>query len=226
MLDGATDDEGWGRQTALITVPVGAVQEVSVLTNAFNAEFGWTAGPAMNIVTKSGTNTFHGEGVFMGRPGDGQPRSFSTKGFCPDSIPSCVVPTGLTAISPVESDTLNQYSATIGGRVVKDKTFFFGSFDYTRQNRVTALSPSLPAFVLEDGSLTYTGEYRQKLLDARVDHKLTPNQTLMFRYNLDQMFDTNPNDAVINTTAPSAARRYSRRGWSTGQSHVGAEYAL
>jgi hypothetical protein len=77
------------------------------------------------------------------------------------------------------------------------------------------LSPSLPAFVLEDGSLTYTGEYRQKLLDARVDHKLTPKQTLMFRYNLDQMFDTNPNDAVINTTAPSAARRYTRRGWST-----------
>jgi len=43
MLDGATDDEGWGRQTALITVPVGAVQEVAVLTNAFSAEFGWTA---------------------------------------------------------------------------------------------------------------------------------------------------------------------------------------
>src|SRR5262249_14893934 len=101
MLDGSSDDEGWGRQTALITVPVGAVQEVAVLTNAFNAEFGWTSGPAMNIVTKSGTNTLHGEGLFMGRPGDGQPRAFSTDGFCPDSIPSCVVPTGLTAISPV-----------------------------------------------------------------------------------------------------------------------------
>ena len=221
MLDGASDDEGWGRQTAVITVPVGAVQEVNVLTNAFNAEFGWTSGPAMNIVTKSGTNTLHGEALYMGRPGDGQPRSFSTDGFCPDSIPSCVVPAGLTAISPVDiPDTLNQYSASIGGRLVEDKTFFFGSFDYTRQNRVTALSPSLPAFVLEDGSLTYTGEYRQKLFDARVDHKLTPNQTLMFRYNLDQMFDTNPNDAVINTTAPSAARRYTRRGWSTQVNHT------
>jgi len=221
MLDGASDDEGWGRQTALITVPVGAVQEVAVLTNAFNAEFGWTSGPAMNIVTKSGTNTFHGEGVFMGRPGDGQPRSFSTKGFCPPSIPSCVVPTGLTAISPVDiPDTLSQYSASAGGRLIQDKTFFFGSFDYTRQNRVTALSPSLPAFVLEDGSLTYTGEYRQKLFNARVDHKLTMNQALMFRFNLDHMFDTNPNDAVINTTAPSAARRYSRRGWSTQVNHT------
>ena len=54
MLDGASNDEGWGRQTMLAAVPVGAVQEVSVLSNAFSAEFGWTAGPALNIVTKSG----------------------------------------------------------------------------------------------------------------------------------------------------------------------------
>ena len=45
MLDGASNDEGWGRQTMLATVPIGAVQEVAVLTNAFSAEFGWTAGP-------------------------------------------------------------------------------------------------------------------------------------------------------------------------------------
>src|SRR5262245_21161423 len=65
MLDGASNDEGWGRQTMLATVPVGAVQEVSVLSNAFSAEYGWTSGPAMNIVTKSGTNALHGEGLYM-----------------------------------------------------------------------------------------------------------------------------------------------------------------
>ena len=69
MLDGASNDEGWGRQTMIATVPVGAVQEVSVLSNAFSAEFGWTAGPALNIVTKSGTNALHGEGLYMARPG-------------------------------------------------------------------------------------------------------------------------------------------------------------
>src|SRR6187402_851900 len=72
MLDGASNDEGWGRQTMLATVPVGAVQEVSVLSNAFSAEYGWTAGPAMNIVTKSGTNALRGEGLYLGRPGDWQ----------------------------------------------------------------------------------------------------------------------------------------------------------
>ena len=40
-----------------------------MLTNAFSAEFGWTAGPAMNIVTKSGTNALRGEGLYLGRPG-------------------------------------------------------------------------------------------------------------------------------------------------------------
>ena len=64
MLDGANNDEGWGRQTMIATVPVGAIQEVSVLSNAFSAEFGWTAGPALNIVTKSGTNDVHGEGLY------------------------------------------------------------------------------------------------------------------------------------------------------------------
>ena len=56
VIDGANNDEGWGRQTAIATVPIGAVQEMQVLSNAFSSEFGWTSGPALNIVTKSGTN--------------------------------------------------------------------------------------------------------------------------------------------------------------------------
>ena len=50
-LDGANNDEAWGRQTMIATVPLGAVQEITVLTNAFSSEFGWTSGPALNIVT-------------------------------------------------------------------------------------------------------------------------------------------------------------------------------
>src|SRR5881409_239107 len=61
LLDGASNDEGWGRQTAVATVPMVAVQEFNVLMNAFSSEVGWTYGPALNIITKSGTNDFHGE---------------------------------------------------------------------------------------------------------------------------------------------------------------------
>ena len=222
MLDGASNDESWGRQTMLATVPVGAVQEVSVQSNAFSAEFGWTSGPALNIVTKSGTNTLHGEGLYMARPGGWQEKDFSTDGFCPSSVPTCVTPDTLTAINPADvPDELNQVSGSIGGPIVHDKTFFFASADYTRQNRTTLLSSTLPAFVLPaDGSLEYVGHYRQGLLNARVDHKLAPSQTLMLRFNLDRMYDTNPNDAVVGTNAPTVARRYTRRSWTTQANHT------
>ena len=216
LLDGANNDEGWGRQTAIATVPLGAIQELTILSNSFSSEFGWTSGPALNIVTKSGTNDFHGEGLFMARPGGWQAKTFSTKGFCPPSVPTCVTPSTLKAINPVDiPDQLSQISGTIGGPLIKDRTFFFATADYTRQNRTAFLSPSLPSFVLPpDGNLAWVGHYRQTLFDGRVDHKFSSKQTLMFRMNLDRFFDDNPQDAVGGTSAPSVARKYSRRSWT------------
>ena len=221
-LDGATNDEGWGRQTAITTIPIGAVQEVAVLTNAFSSEFGWTSGPAFNVVTKSGTNDHHGEGIFLYRPGGWQARTFSTDNYCPGSVSSCVTPTSLTAINPVDiPDQLSQVSGSIGGPIVKDKTFYFLSVDHTRQNRTTYLSSTLPSYLLPpDGHLDYTGHYRQTLFDGRVDHRLTSNQNLMFRFNMDRMTDDNPQDAVSGTNAPSVARRYSRRSWAAQVNHT------
>jgi len=221
-LDGASNDEGWGRQTAIATIPIGAIQEMSVLTNAFSSEFGWTSGPALNIVTKSGTNDLHGEGLVLIRPGGWQAKTFSTRGFCPPSVPSCVTPTTLIAINPVDiPDALQQLSGSVGGPIVRDKTFFFGTTDYTRQNRTTFLSTALPAFLLPaDGHLDYTGHYRQFLFDGRVDHKLTSAQTLMFRFNVDRFYDDNPQDAVGGTNAPSVARKYSRRSWTFQANHT------
>jgi hypothetical protein len=215
VLDGANNDESWGRQTMLTNVPVAAVQEATILSNAFSAEYGFTAGPAFNVVTKSGTNTVHGEAVYMNRPGSWQAAAFSTKGYCPPSISTCVTPAALTSITPVDiPDTLNQWSGAIGGPISKGRTFFFGAADYTRQTRTTALSSTLPPFVLDDGSLSYDGQYRQGLVDARIDHKFSPAHTLTVRGNYDHFYDTNPNDTVVGTTAPSAARRYTRGGWT------------
>jgi hypothetical protein len=222
-LDGANNDEAWGRQTAIATVPVGAIQEVTVLSNAFSSEFGWTAGPAVNIVTKSGTNEIHGEGLFLTRPGGSmQAKTFSTNNFCAPSVSTCVTPSTLTAINPVDvPDKLNQYSVTVGGRIVKDKTFFLLTGDYTRQDRTTFLSSTLPAFLLPaDGHLDYTGHYRQGLVNARLDHKLTSNQTLMLRVNIDRFHDDNPQDAVGGTSAPSVARLYARRSWTAQLNHT------
>ncbi len=222
-LDGANNDEGWGRQTAIATVPLGAVQEFDILTNAFSSEFGWTSGPALNIVTKSGTNDFHGEGLVLVRPGGSwQAKTFSTDGFCPPSVETCVTPSTLQAINPVDiPDALQQVSGDVGGPIVKDKTFFFAAADYTRQNRTTFLSTTLPAFLLPaDGRLDYTGHYRQFLFDGRLDHRFTASQSSMVRFNFDRFFDDNPQDAVGGTNAPSVARRYSRRSWTAQANHT------
>ena len=73
----------------------------------------------------------------------------------------------------------------------------------------------MPAFVLPaNGSLAYEGHYRQGLFDGRVDHKFTPNETLMIRVNIDRFHDDNPQDAVGGTSAPSVARSYARRSWT------------
>jgi hypothetical protein len=221
-LDGATNDEGWGRQTMIATVPVGAIQEMSALSNAFSAEFGWTAGPALNIVTKSGTNVMHGEALYLNRPGGWQAKTFSTDGFCAPSVASCSTPTTLSAINPADTpDVLHQFSGSLGVPIVKDRTFLFASGDYTRQDRTAYLSSSLPSFVLPpDGNLAYVGHYRQVLFNGRVDQKITPSQTLMARVNVDQFYDTNPNDAVGGTSAPTVARKYTRGSWTAQVNHT------
>jgi hypothetical protein len=221
-LDGANNDEAWGRQTMIAAPPLGAVQEITVLTNAFSSEFGWTSGPALNIVTKSGTNTLHGEAIYMNRPDFLQAKSFSTNGFCAPSVTSCVTPSTLTSISPVDvPDVLSQVSGAIGGAIIKDKTFFFVSSDYTRQDRTAFLSNTLPSFLLPaDGSLAFTGHYRQALVDARLDQRLTSRQTLMLRTNIDQFHDDNPQDAVGGTSAPSVAREYARKSWTFQLNHT------
>jgi hypothetical protein len=106
----------------LTTLPLGAVQEAAVLTDAFSAEFGWTAGPAMNIVTKSGTNNLRGEALYLARPGALQAKTFSTRGFCAPSVSTCTTPRTLDAINPADlPDQLHQFSGSIGGPIVKDQ---------------------------------------------------------------------------------------------------------
>lgn len=220
-VDGANNDEAWGRQIAMSTLPMGAVEEMAVMTTAFSSEFGWTSGPALNIVTKSGTNEFHGEGIYLGRPGNMQAKAFPTANYCPPSVSTCTAPSTLTSISPVDvPDTLSQFSGAMGGRIVRDRTFFFAANDYTRQNRTALLSNTLPAFVLPtDGDLSYTGHYHQELFHAKADHRLTTAQNLMLRLTVDRFFDDNPQDAVGGTNAPSVARQYARRSWTMQLNH-------
>ena len=197
-IDGATGDEPWGRQTMFSTIPAGAVLEMNAMSSAFSAEYGWTASPAINVVTKSGTNRLHGDAAYLARPGG-------------EAFQKRSATTGDVTISPADvPDELQQVSFTIGGPLVSGRTFGFAAVEHSAQDR-TAYFAAIPATQsLLNGVTSYTGNYRQFLANARVDHKLGDRQTLMARVNIDRFNDNNPQDVVSGTTLPSAGRSFRR----------------
>jgi hypothetical protein len=186
-VDNATGDDSWGRQTLFTTIPLSAIQEFTVLQNASSAEYGRTTGSAINVVTKSGTNAFHGDLLALFRPANIQSR-----------VPLANVDT---------TDALYQGGATIGGPIVKDRTWLLGSYERSNQDRDSVITS-----ILAPG--TYTGHFTQNLFLARLDQSVNDQNRFTVRANLDRFDDTNPADAVGGTTLPSAARIFSRDTYS------------
>lgn len=124
-----------------------AIQEVSVVTNNFGAQYGRNTGSVVNYVTKSGTNSFHGtayefyNGSFLHSLQNDQKSSLF--GFCqPGQNPttdSCTAPT-------VPRDVDNRYGGTIGGPILKDKLWFFGSTNYEQNSQGVTPATSGSAF--------------------------------------------------------------------------------
>src|SRR5579871_562897 len=100
-----------------------AIQEFSVQTNNISAEYGNSA-VTVNLVTKSGTNQFHGDLFEFVRNGDLNARNFFAQ--------------------TQDTQKRNQFGATAGGRIVRDKLFFFGSWQRTT---LRTLTPTSIAFV-------------------------------------------------------------------------------
>jgi len=121
LLDGTDMNDGYRNDPAInqagvfgtpsTILPIDAVAEVNVLSN-FQPEYGRNAGAVVNIVTKSGTNTIHGTGADYFRNDTLDARNY----FNPSSQPK----------APFHN---NQYGGSIGGPIVKDKTFFFVDYE-------------------------------------------------------------------------------------------------
>ncbi|MBZ5614882.1 MAG: carboxypeptidase-like regulatory domain-containing protein [Acidobacteriia bacterium] len=96
-----------------------SISEFRVLTNAFDAEYGRNSGSVVNVVTKSGTNNFHGNLYEFFRN-----TLLNADGYC------------LAAVDGVRCDVpksnQNQFGGTFGGPIIKDRTFFFTSYEGRR----------------------------------------------------------------------------------------------
>jgi outer membrane receptor protein involved in Fe transport len=142
-VDGAADVFVWLPHHAVYVPPAETVQEVNIATNNFDPEQGMTGGAAVTVITKSGTNQFHGvafeyheDQVLRAR------QYFETPTVSPKK--------GVSA--------LNDFGGTFGGPIKKDKLFFFGSYNgtYLRENRSTGLV-TVPTAALRAGDFTGTG---------------------------------------------------------------------
>lgn len=197
-LDGSTADDAWGRQTIFTTVPLSAIQEFTVLSNAFSAEYGRTTGAAVNIVTKSGTNRTAGDFVGLFRPAAAESAL---------SIPN--------VLTPKTRDVLGQASGSAGGPIAQNRTFYFVSAEFNHQLRDSIVSSPLgPAGTL------FTGTYNQGLLDARVDHQVTDGQRFTVKGNIDAFHDTNPGGVVGGLALSSAGRTFDRHAYGLQLTHT------
>lgn len=119
LVDGAGADTNSGASRDVVSQE--AVQEFQVNRNSYNAEFGGASGGVVNIVSKTGSNSFHGSifGYFRDDAFDAR-NAFD---FAPDG-----------KISPFDRQ---QYGGSVGGPVFKDKTFFFTSVERLDQGLTT-----------------------------------------------------------------------------------------
>ena len=103
--------------------------------NAYSAEYGRAGGAVINVVTKSGTNAFHGSAFEFFRDDALNANSYANKIRTPIR-------------QEAASFRIHQFGGSLGGPIVKDKAFFFASYDGQRRkipNPVVLTLPSLPA---------------------------------------------------------------------------------
>jgi hypothetical protein len=210
VVDGGTGNEPRGRQTLLLAVPITAVHEMDVLTNPLSAEYGWTSGPVLNLVTKSGVNAMHGDFLAMFRPGDLQSAAMSG-GVCPSAIATCVPQTisglPLAIRAPDVPDQLFVTSVAMGGALMEDQTFFFASMDFSKGHRTAPIT----SLVVPAGTTT-NGDLEHFVVNARIDHRLSETRQLTGRFNVDRLSDTNPTDIASQDVVQGAGMQFRRRG--------------
>ena len=135
VLDGGSNNDHYSNGPNPMPNP-DALQEFSVQTNSFSAEYGRNSGAVVNAVTRAGTNDFHGLGFGYFRHYKFNATNFFTPG----------VNDGLKRA---------QYGGTFGGPIARNRTFFFGSYQGTNERRLPTTRQSLvPSAAMRAGDFS------------------------------------------------------------------------
>ena len=205
-VDGGDNNQAFfseerGRTRIPYAISQSSIREFQVNTSNYSAEYGRSAGGVVNAVTKSGSNEFHGDLFYFIRDnklGARNPQSFQT----------VLLPNGTTdrvALKP--EDRRQQFGGSIGGPIVRDRLFFFFTYDNSRRNfpglaafsnpnylstvdRATLLGKGLTDTQINSSlsfvnSLTGVVPRRQDqyIILPKIDWRINDSHSLVFTYN-------------------------------------------
>jgi hypothetical protein len=178
LVNGADVEETYENGAAVIPT-LDSIQEFRVLTDTFDAEYGHFSGAIVNVVTKSGTNDFHGNMFEFLRNDDLDARNY------------------FDISGPKGSFKQNQFGGTAGGPIRKNKVFFFSDYQGTRQIVGAATLPVVPSVLERGGNFSdvgstgfnpLTGTVRgvsgpsgwAAILTQRLGYQVTPDEPYWF----------------------------------------------
>lgn len=222
-VDNSEDISGFRRQNFNLD----AVQEFQVAVNNFKAEYGKASGGVISVLSRSGTNAFHGSAFLLFRNQD----MIARNPF-------------LAAGAPRDPFERVQYGGSLGGPIRRDRTHFFVSFDYEDRETATTstrpfpapgagVSPVVQAFLRQNNVPAFpdTSAGTQVRLvrpefvkfpkfSARVDHAINNEQGLTFRFNFERdhepsgqsgtIFDANGATSTFRTMYGSLNHKWIR----------------
>jgi hypothetical protein len=170
QMDGMVDTETDRYGLRLFAISDSYVREVQTVSNSFAPEYGQTSGDVFNVITNSGSNDFHGEFYFIGRP--------------PDAVARTIL---LAANKPNPNIDLHDYSMNAGGPIKKNKVFIFGAYEHLLRGTPTpvTIDPNAAAQIGIPTSQLATSPTVQhvQFLNLRVDWQITPRNQVFFRYD-------------------------------------------
>ncbi|HUS18033.1 MAG TPA: carboxypeptidase regulatory-like domain-containing protein [Terriglobales bacterium] len=163
-----------------------AVQEFQVNSNGYSAELGRAGGAVVNVITKSGTNAFHGTGFWF----------FRDRGMnADDPINKQTAALAGTTVARKPAYHFNQFGGNVGGPIVKNKAFFFFDYDGQRNTQPNPITFSLPTIAaptafetaainyLSARSAAWNRSLNQDTYLGKVDWNVNSSNLLSVRYN-------------------------------------------
>lgn len=175
-LDGVDiTDNYWGE--ALAEPNIDAIEEVQVLSLGAPAEYGNLQGAVYNIVTRQGTNDFHGDANFYFQPaGLTSDNLKDVKNPDGSFVDACPTAADRNKRCPFTRDKYHDFSAQLGGPVIKDRLWFFGSYQFTRDafSRV-GVDPSIG-----------TGRITRDRFMGKLNWQISPKHKLVASFHLDK----------------------------------------